>query len=182
VPRNTTFLVAEFSGDGLTLAGYTKENPGTRIDCILEPVVRDGEDLIHPTMFHVRGAPPGGPRILQERIEKVYGPVATLKRDDRLGTWIGRVRIRESAMTNPAVKALTQFQHRFGVPWTHIEAGVIYMRARVEDPQAADRLVQQVRGFMAQARIDADVAVQEIGAHDFSVWEELVQASVGMAP
>lgn len=180
--EGSNFLVVEFSGDGLTLSDWTRDHPGTTVDLISEPVRTEGGDRLHPSLFLVKGASRAAILQLMERLDRVYGPLQTVSRDAGRGTWLGRMTVRESAMHSVAAAAVMQFQHRFGAPWTHFDDGVAYMRARLPAKENGERLVKQVRGYLAEQRVDAHVSLQEVSAHDYGVWDDLVQASIGLAP
>jgi hypothetical protein len=90
--------------------------------------------------------------------------------------------VRESTLHSTGAAAIAQFQDRFGPPWTHIDDGVVYMRARLHKATDGDRLVHQVRGYLAKEGVDAHVSVQDFSTHDYGVWDDLVQASIGLAP
>lgn len=176
------FLVVEFSGEGLMLAEWTRDHPGTSVDLISEAVrVKDGERL-HPSLVLVRGAHRAALVQLLDRLDRLYGPLQTLRLDAMRGEWLGRMAVRESSMHSTAAAAILQFQHRYGPPWTHMDDGVVYMRARLPAGDDGDRLLHQVRGYLAKNEVDAHVALQELGAHDYGVWDDLVQASIGLAP
>ena len=176
------FLVVEFSGEGLTLAEWTRDQPGATIDLISEPAQGDGDGRVHPSLLLVKGAGRAGLVQLMDRVDRLYGPLHTLKIEPARGQWLVRLNIRESAMHSAATAALMQFQHRFGPPWTHMDDGVVYMRARLPARGDGDRLLQQVRGYLADQKVDAHVSLQELGSHDYGVWDDLVQASIGLAP
>lgn len=176
------FLVVEFPGDGLTLAKWTRENPGATVDLISEPVRAKGPEREHPTVFLVKGAPRAALVQLMERLDRLYGPIETLRLEAARGQWLGRMAVRESALASQGIAAVLQFQHRFGAPWTHVDDGIVYLRARIPDGEDADRLVHQLRGYLAKSKVDAQVGAQEAGLHDYGVWDDLVQASIGLAP
>jgi hypothetical protein len=182
VPRESTFLVVEFDGAGGQVAEFTRRHPGATVDVIQEPGVREGDDTVLPTLALVRNASPIALRDWEESVGRAYQVVSVLRREDRVGRWTGRLRIRQSAIQSPAALAILQFQDRFGTKWSHVEQGMVYMRARVHDAAQAERLAMQVRGYLAGQGLDAQVTLQEISPRDFSVWDELVQSSVGLAP
>jgi hypothetical protein len=175
------FLVVEFDGAGLPFAEFTRDNPGTAVDMLSEPAVKEGRERWHPSLVMVRGAGREALERLLTRVRQAYEEPETLRKETRTGTWVGRLRLRESSMHSAAAKALLQFQHRYGVAWTHLESGVLHMRARVNDQAEGDRLAAQVQGFLAESRVEAQVDIVEVSPHDYSVWEELVQFSLGMS-
>jgi hypothetical protein len=182
VPTPHLFLVVEFTGEGIAFAEFTRSHPGCTVDVISEPVVHEGAQRVHPSLFLVRRAPPGTLNGLDAQLTRLHGSVETVRRNDLIGMWLGRTRIREAGLRSATTAVLSAFQHKFGVPWTHVEGGVLYMRARVQDPAEAEVLLGQIKAYLRAAGADADVTLQEIGAQDYSVWDELVQASVGLAP
>lgn len=176
------FLVVEFSGEGLTLAEWTRDHPGTTVDVISEPVKLVGKDPSHPSLFLVKGADRAALVQVMERLDRVHGPVESLNLDALRGQWLGRMTVKESQMKSTTAASVAQFQHRYGAPWTHLEDGIVYMRARLPDKEDASRLVKQLEGYLAHQQVDAQVTVEEFSSHDYGVWDDLVQASIGMAP
>lgn len=182
MPEGTRFVVVEFSGEGLTLAEWTRDNPGTSVDLISEPVRPEGNELLHPSLILVKGAGRAGLVQLMDKLDRLYGPVNTLRMEAIRGQWLARIQVRESQMHSTAAAAVAQFQDRFGAPWTHMDDGIVYMRARLNTGVDGDRLMHQMQGFLAQQQVDAQVSLAEFGSHDYGVWDELVQASIGLAP
>ena len=175
------FLVVEFPGDGLTLADWTRDHAGATVDLISEPVRSRGADRVHPSVVLVKGAGRAALVQLMDRLDRLYGPVETLRLEPARGQWLARLSVRESAMHSAAAAAVLQFQHRYGAPWTHIDDGIVYMRALLPPREDGDRLAQQMRGYLAQNKVDAQVSVQEFSAHDYGVWDDLVQHAIGLA-
>lgn len=116
-----------------------------------------------------------------DRLDRLYGPLETLRMEPARGQWLARMNVKESAMASGAAAAVMQFQHRFGAPWTHVDDGIVYMRARLKGEEDGDRLAQQLRGYLAQHKVDAQVSVQEFSVHDYGVWDDLVQNAIGLA-
>lgn len=179
---NNRFLIVEFSGEGITLAEWTRDHPGTTVDVISEPVRREGKDNLHPSLFMVKGADRASLVQVMERLDRVHGPIQSLRVDPVRGQWLGRMTIKESQLKSTTAAAIAQFQHRFGAPWTHLENGVVYMRARLPEKEDSDRLLKQLQGYMAHHQVEAQATVEELSTHDYGVWDDLVQASIGMAP
>ncbi len=180
--EGSKFLVIEFDGSGLTLGEWTRGNPGTTVDLISEPVRSDGAERVHPSLFLVKGASRAALVQLMDRLDRLYGPIQTVSMEAARGQWLGRMAIKESAMHSVAAAAVLQFQHRFGTPWTHMDEGVVYLRARVPAKEDGERLARQVKGYLKEQKVDAHVSLQEVSAHDYGVWDDLVQASIGLAP
>jgi hypothetical protein len=176
------FLVLEFSGDGLTLAEWTRDHAGTTVDLISEPVRSEGAERVHPSLFLVKGANRAALVQLMDRLDRLFGPIQTLSMEAARGQWLGRMTVRESSMHSAAAAAVLQFQHRFGAPWTHMDDGVVYMRARLPPKEDGERLVKQLKGYLKDQKVDAHVSLQELSAHDYGVWDDLVQSSIGLAP
>jgi len=179
---NAPFLVVEFPAAGAAMLDFTRRNEGVTIDIISEPVVDTGKDRIHPSTVLVKGVDEARLKELVGDLERAYGPPRTLRRDLMQGTWLGRVMIKESGIRDRGAIALLQFQHQYGVPWTHCEGGVLHMRARVSDLDGGLRLAQRVRGYLHASGVEAQVDIQELDAGDHSVWGDLVQHSIGLAP
>ena len=176
-------MVAEYPQGDTPLAGATARFPGCTVDLISQPLVEEGGERLHPSVVLIKGMPPQDLSALVARLAKVYDHVETVERDDLRQSWLGRMRLRESVyLRNPGAAVITQFQHRFGAPWCHIESGVMYVRAKVNDPAHGDLLADQMRRFFGKAGVDAQVEIQEIAPKDYGVWEDLVQRSIGLSP
>lgn len=176
------FLVVEFSGEGITLAEWTRDHPGTTVDVISEPVRIVGKERLHPSLFLVKGADRAALVQCMERVDRVHGPVESVRLDALQGQWLGRMVVRESQLKSTTAASVAQFQHRYGAPWTHLEDGIVYMRARIPDKEDSERLLKQIEGYLAHQKVEAQVSVEEFSSHDYGVWDDLVQASIGMAP
>lgn len=174
------FLVVEFAAPNLLLTGFTAKYPGSTIDMMSEPVVeRDGRKW-HPTVMFVKGAPPQALNELSKAVEETYGKPRTLEQDGFRQTWLARFEIPEDKLSGGA-RVLVGFQHRFGVPWTHLDEGILHMRAKINDPDDGQLLADQARRFLEQAGVDAQVDIQEISSRDYGVWRDLIQHTIGMA-
>lgn len=177
------FIIVECPAADMPLAGFTARNPGCTIDLISEPPVAKGADRVHPSLVLVRGAEPAALDGLLARLARACERIEPIERDDARRSWLGRMRLRESAYTHdPALRILTAFQHRYGAPWTHLEEGMLHLRARVPDEGGADVLVDQMRRYFARDGVDAQVEVRDLSAQDYGVWEELVGHAIGLSP
>jgi hypothetical protein len=176
------FLIAEFAAGDMLLAGFTALNPGSTVDLISEPVIFETSDRVHPSVLLAKGADPEALDGLLAQLRAAYGRVETLERNDDRKVWLGRLRIRESMIRNTGALVLARFQKRYGVPWVHLEAGLLHMRARIADPDQAEVLADQVRRFLDGAGVEAQVEVREMAAKDYGVWDDLVQRSIGLGP
>ena len=176
------FLVVEYPQEDTPLASFTANVPGTSVDLISEPPVEQGDELVHPSVVLIRGAPKAQLDALLQRLAGFYS-IQTIERNDQASAWTGRMRIKESMFAhNRGAQVIVQFQHRFGAPWTHIEQGMVHLRARVADTAQADVLADQMRRYFAKAGVDAQVELREISAKDYGVWDELVQRAIGLSP
>ena len=176
------FVVVEYSMPDTPLAAFTANVPGATVDLISEPAVIEGDDLVHPSVVLIKGAPIADTDALLERLKAFY-KIEPIERNASARSWLGRMRIRASTdLHNPGAQVLVQFQHRFGAPWTHIEQGTIHLRARISDAEHASLLVDQMRRYFDKAGVEAQVETREISAKDYGVWDELVQRAIGLAP
>lgn len=176
------FLIVEFPQSDTPLAAFTLHVPGATVDLISEPTVLQGDDLIHPSVVLIRGAPAADVDALLKRMAILWD-IETIERDESKRSWMGRMRIKDSIMVHdPGAQVIMQFQHRFGAPWTHIEQGTVHLRARVGDASQADVLADQMLRYFAKAGVDAQVELREISAKDYGVWDELVQRAIGLSP
>jgi hypothetical protein len=178
-----SFVIVEVPFAEAPLTKFTAEHPGCTIDLISEPSVAVDGDVLHLSVVLIKGAPPEELSALLRRVGRVYDQVETLERDDLQGTWLGRMRLRDSVYVRlPAAKVITAFQHRFGAPWTHLEQGTLHLRARITDPAQGGLLVDQMRRYFEQAGVEAQVELRDISAKDYGVWEDLVQRAIGLSP
>jgi hypothetical protein len=176
------FIIVEYPQPDTPLAAFTLHVPGATVDLISEPTVLVGDDLVHPSVVLIRGAPGPDVNALLKRLGTLW-EIETIERDDSRRSWMGRMRIKDSMLVhNPGAQVVMQFQHRFGAPWTHMEQGMLHLRARVVDSGQAGLLVDQMRRYFDKAGVDAQVEVREISAKDYGVWDELVQRAIGLAP
>jgi hypothetical protein len=176
------FLIVEFPQSDTPLAAFTLHVPGSTVDLISEPAVLQGDDLVHPSVVLIRGAPVTEVNALLQRLAMLWD-IEAIERDDARRSWMGRMRIKDSMVVHDAgAQVVIQFQHRFGAPWTHIEQGMVHLRARVTDSSQADILADQMRRYFAKAGVDAQVELREISAKDYGVWDELVQRAIGLSP
>jgi hypothetical protein len=180
--QDNRFLVVEFSGEGITMAEWTRDYPGATADIISEPPKKVGKENVHPSLFLLKFGERAALVQAMERLDRVHGPIETLNLDVLRGQWLGRMTVRESQLHSTAAAAIAQFQNHFGSPWSHLEDGIIYMRARLNDAQNGERLIKLMQGYLKEHEVDAQVSVEEISSHDYGVWDDLVQASIGMAP
>jgi hypothetical protein len=177
------FIIVECPAGDTPLAGFTASHPGTAIDLISEPAVDGARGRVHPSLVLIRGVEPAALTQLLAQLAPAYDGIEPIERDDRRRTWLGRMRLRESAYShNAGLRVLTSFQHRYGAPWTHLEDGMLHLRARVPDEGGADVLVDQMRRYFDKAGVDAQVEVRDLSAKDYGVWEELVERAIGLSP
>jgi hypothetical protein len=177
------FIIVECPAADTPLAGFTARNPSCTIDLISEPATDDGQGRVHPSLVLVRGAEPAALNGLLAQLGRIYDRLEPIERDDLRRTWLGRMRLREAAYAHDAgMRVLTAFQHRYGAPWTHLEAGILHLRARVQDEAGADVLVDQMRRYFGKAGVDAQVEVRDLSAKDYGVWDELVEHAIGLSP
>lgn len=178
----TTWLVVELDQPDLLLTSFTGQHPGCTIDVIKEPPVPHGDELLHPAIFMVKHAPWDAMATLQADLAQVYGPATTLRLDKANQVWVGRITMPQSAYHDAGAQAILKFQSHYGVAWVHLEQGVLHMRARIRDGVEPARLARQCQGFLEAHDVSAQVSLQEIPEHDFGLWRELVEYTVGLAP
>ena len=177
------FVIVEMTADDMPLSSFTLRNPGTAVDIISEPVAVEGDDRYHPSLVMVKGAPADALNVLLRQLGRVYDHIEAIERDDLRRLWLGRMRLHESAyLHNRGARVLSSFQHRYGAPWTHLEAGTLHLRARVQDEEQGELLADQMRRYFGKEGVDAQVELREISGKDYGVWEELVQHAIGLAP
>lgn len=177
------FVVVEYAGDGLPLSDWTKAFPGTTVDMILEPMRAQGADLHIPGTVLGRGMDAKAMAVFQQMLDGTYAPYASVRTDVRRGEWLGRITIHvEKLVKSPAARAVALHQQHLGAPWSHVEQGIVYMRLRVPDAQDAEAIVQNLRSELVTQGAEAQVSLQVISPRDYGVWEELIQAAIGLRP
>lgn len=176
------FVVAEYPQADTPLGAATARFPGSTVDVLAQPVVEVGGERLHPSVVLIKGLPAAELTTLLARLAKVYDSLETVERDDLRQVWLGRMRLRESVYTrNPGAAVITKFQHRYGAPWCHAENGMMYVRAKVNDPDHAELLADQMRRYFEMGGVEAQVDVQEVAPKDYGVWEDLVQRAIGLS-
>jgi hypothetical protein len=174
------FLLMEFDGGDLIFARATRQFDGATVDLLSEPQ-EDADGLLYSAVFLVRGLPESAMERVERDLTKRYEKPKTLRRDVIQSTWMGRIRMRASAMTAGGAKVYESLHRHWGLPWIHIEGGQVMVRARVVDAGAADSLARRVGEAMAAVGVASQVEVQEVVPKDFGVWKELVEASLGLS-
>lgn len=172
-------LVVEYAGEDVDFPPFTRANPGSTADLLVEPADEDAAE--RSMLVLLRGAPAPQTDAFLARLAKDRGPVETLRRDPKAPLWFGRVRFRPSRLDAPSAKALVAVAPLIGAPWVHVEHGVVHLRARLKDPESAEEAVLLVQESLRAAGVDAQVAAQEVGSRDHSVWEELVRHGIGLS-
>ncbi|MCA1819926.1 MAG: hypothetical protein ABR562_00710 [Thermoplasmatota archaeon] len=176
------FLVVEFPGEDLVFSEYTRKHPGSRVELLLEPVEEKG-GVSYICVFLAKGLPDAAVARLEKDLKRRFAAPKTLRRDVLNQTWMGRIRIPRAKLKSASkgAQTMTEFRNRYGILWFHIEDGVLHMRARVADPDEAERLARQVRETMQSQGLDAQVEVQEVASQDFGVWRDIIELSLGLA-
>lgn len=181
------FLVIEIHESGIPgnrVPGtrFTREHPDVQIDMITEPRYDRSGETYRPVLFMVRGANTAMLEDFHGRLGRIFGRLQPLRNDLLRRVWIGRGTVKQKLIDSEAMQHVMAFQDRCGAPWLHLQGGVLHMRARVRDARDADHLAQEMRTDLAAAGIEAQVDLQEISEHDYSVWNDLVQFSIGLMP
>lgn len=175
------FVIVEYP-DTTFDSFFLARRPGATIDMISAAATGPPDDRRHVGVAMAQGLNPDDMRILVTGIEHLHEDLETLQRDERRGTWMGRFTVRERALAGTATLKVLQFQEAFGAVWTHAEAGITHLRARVNDPTHGEELAADMRKDLQAAGIDAQVEVRELGPKDYGAWDTLVQASIGWRP
>lgn len=177
------FLVVEFAGGDLPFSVFTEEHPGATADLVVEAIDprRSGPHTRHETLFMLKGAPWSATEAFVRSLSVSHGIVHTLRRDPEAGIFLGRVGLRFHAIPAKVAKALAGLLRGLGSPWIHCSGGVLHMRVRVPEPEPAG-LIEGAEAALAFAHVEAQAELREFSPHDYSVWQELLEQSVGLAP
>lgn len=175
------FLVVEYDGKGLPFVDWAHQHKGVQFDMILEPIQAAGAGLNMPAVALVRGLDASAYLGLEELLDDKYSPRSTIRRDPRRGEWLGRLTIHVENMKSGAARAVARHANRFGPPWSHVDDGVVYMRMRLAEETDAIQLVADIQAALAAVGAEAHVSVESYSRHDYSVWDRLVQASIGLS-
>lgn len=183
MPPPPRFLVVEYDGAGLPFIEWARDRPRVRLDMILEPMRAKGDDLQIPGVALVRGLDADAMRELDALLGRDYAPVQTLRRDARRGEWLGRLTLHVARMRgSPTALAIARMSDRFGPPWSHVDDGIVHMRLRIGDGVDADALAAELADAIRGRGGEAQVSVESFASHDYGVWDELVQAAIGLRP
>lgn len=176
------FLVVEYDGAGLPFVDWSQGRPSVHFDMILNPPQTRGSDVQLPGIALVQGLDADGLRELEELLKSTYAPWSTLRRDVARGEWLGRITIHLANIHAPAARAVSQYAHRLGPPWSHVEDRIVYMRMRIPDGTDGPALAAEVEQEIRDSGAEAQVTVESYSAHDYGVWDRLVQSSIGLNP
>jgi hypothetical protein len=181
MPPTPRFLVVEYDGRGLPFVDWAHARPGVTFDMILqEPRRSPAGDLEIPGIALVRGLDLTAAQHLAWLVDKHYAPWASIRKDLAHGNWLLRVTIHVANMASPAARAVAGFSARLGPPWSHVDDGIVYMRMRVPDRADAEGLAREVHDACVATGAEVQVSVESYGSHDYGVWDQLVQASIGL--
>lgn len=174
------FVIVEYP-DTTFGSVFLAKRPGASIDVISEPATGPPDDRRHPCIALVQGLEPADLRTLVTGLEHLHEEVQPLSNEPRKGRWLGRFTVRERALRDTTTLKVLRFQERFGAPWAHSEGGLIHLRARLHDGVDGEQLVEAMQKDLARQGIQAQVELRELGGHDYSVWEQLVQHAIGLS-
>jgi hypothetical protein len=174
------FVIVEYP-DQTFGSSFTAKRPGVTIDSISEPAVGPPDNLRHPALALAQGLSAEDSRMLVTGLAHLYDDLETMHQDVRRGRWMGRFTVRERILRGTAMHRILMFQGRYGTLWTHAQDGIVHCRARVAEPARAEELAEDMRKALAEDGVECQVEVRELGPHDYGTWDELVQASIGLA-
>lgn len=174
------FLIVEYPDKTFGTA-FTAKRPGVTFDSISEPPVGPPGNRRHQALALAQGLNADDMKILVTGLAHLYDDLETVQQDLRRGRWMGRFTVRDVVLRGTGIHVILGFQERFGALWTHAADGIVHLRARVNDPQHGEELVQDMREALRVHGMDPQIEVRELGPHDYGTWDELVQASVGLA-
>jgi hypothetical protein len=174
------FLVMEFPSRQFVFTRFTAEHAIATIDVILEPGDERPEGRVHPAVFLVKGSAWREVRALFDELAATHGPPQVLRRDASGLLWLCRVDFREERLGTDAA-ALRRLQDHFGPPWLHHEQGVCHLRASLPEGTDSEHFVAELAGMLRATHVEAQVDVVELAPQDYGVWQDLLQASAGLA-
>ncbi len=175
------FVVAEFEGEGSLLAALTRRIPGVTADAIADPPVEVGGQRVLPLVVLVRGVPPNQVQGLLDGMQKAGRTVEVLQDDRVVERLLVRAHVPVDSIPSAGIQAFNKYLGPIHNPWVHIDDGTFYIRGRVRFPKEAEDLAARLARDMKEAGVEAQVDVQAIDRHDLSVWEELVEATLGLS-
>lgn len=175
------FLVAEFDGEGTTVGEMTRLAPGATVDIIVEPPVEvEGRRLL-PTVQLLRGLPQAMVDGVLSRLREIGHGLEVLSQDRVAQRTLLRVHVPPEVPGSLGIQTMSHFLGPIRNPWVHVDDGTFYIRGRIGDPGHAEELARSLRHELAAAGVEAQVDVQAIDRHDLSVWEELIEATLGLS-
>lgn len=174
------FVVAEFDGKGTVIGELTRTIAGARVDTMAETGVQLEGRLMVPTAFLFRGFPDEAMQGLLERFRRVARNLEILSSDKVRQRVLLRALVPPDATPSPAIHVITEFLGPLRNPWVHVDEGQFYLRARILNPSQGEQLAKDMRAALKAAGVEAQVEVQPVDRNDLSVWDELVQATLGL--
>lgn len=170
MPRESLFLIARFPGDGLVMAPFTVQHPGSRIDSASVPA---GAGFLHASANVVRGMPKEAFLQLHRASEARYGPSPLTESDDEGRRWVFLNRVREDDVAARQLLFLSKLQKEFGLWWSHISAGRYELRAEVADPMAARNAIERLRAHYKRIGAVPDITVAPLPSAELDIRDEL---------
>ncbi len=175
------YVVAEFDGQGSRLAELTRRIPGATADAIADPIVEVGGERMIPLAVLVQGVPPAQAQAMLDEF-KQSGHAVEVISDDRVAErLLLRLHFPLEAAPSVGLQVFERFLGPLHNPWVHMDDGAVYIRGRVALPDQADAIARRLAAELAAAGVEAQVDVQVIDRHDLSVWEDLVEATLGLS-
>lgn len=172
------FLVLEYPVEQAFFLNFTRIHPRSTADLIIEPAAKPSAN--QTAIVLLRNAPWVQIEARLERLQREHAPVHELRRDPKTMQWLGRITLHPGEFRDPGAKALSQVLKGLGSPWIHVESGVLHLRARIPEPVAPD-LAERAEAVLRKAGIEAQAEIREFSPHDYSVWQQLIQQSVGLS-
>ena len=181
MPGTPLFLVAEFDATGSVIGEMTRAVPGAAVDIIVEPPVEVEGRRMLPTVQLFRGFPDTMMKEVLAKLRETGHGLEILANEPAARRVLLRVHVPPESSDSSGVHVVSRFLGPMRNPWVHVDEGTFYIRGRITAPDQADDLARQLVQELAAAHVEAQVDVQAIDRHDLSVWEELVEAKLGLS-
>jgi len=173
-----SFLVVEVPSLSTAAAAFTRAHPGVALDFFGQT---DSGQAGGPLRVITQGIG-GPPHVLVELLHLIvdkYPGTQILVPPDEMGEWTAafEVPMAPEDLVTQAVMRFTD-EHDLRMRWGRIEDGTGFMRAMVPNPDEAESRAQDLRDYLAQRHLDADVGVEVEDEERLAQWVEVMRRLV----
>ena len=165
------FLVAQFPGLASLAGGYTRANPGSSTDTILEHALDGGPSTDIQSLGFLRGWRREDENDFVARLRHGGAQVTVVQRmpDSCLVRFASRV----PRAPDSAAGLLREAGASVGGPWMHVESGMHSIRGEFRDAGQAATAVARLRQAWSGRGVSYDVGLRHVAPREHRAWVDL---------